>query len=579
MIRPLRIVLLLPFALAAQDFERIAPKPVAAPAAGGPGIEPRPLPEVDPDPVVVFETLRGVVIRDRIEDVVVDGISVDGFRPSENPLVARPDFAELIEPRLGQPLTMGGLNELIREIVVHFRENDRPVVDVIVPEHDITEGTLQLVVLEGRLGEVRVEGARWFSPKRIGSSVRLEPGDPVSARELLLDLRWLNENPFRSIDAVFAPGEAPGSTDIILRTEDRFPLRVYTGYEDSGNRLTGNDRLLAGFNWGNAFGLEHQLNYQFVSSDDLFAGDLENLRAHAWSYLAPLPWRHRLTLFGSHANSASQDGPVDLRGSGSELGSRYVVPLPDLSRNLTHEIQVGFDWKQSDNSLEFGFIPASATTVDVGEWILGYRLRLEDSLGVSSMGIEGIYSPGDWFDRQTDLAYGAVRAGAESEYGVLRFELDRLTRLPKDFTLSHELVAQTTSTNLLPSEQLGLGGYATIRGYDEFSLYNTDNGWWLRNELRAPPVPLLSTVGIHSVPDQIQWLGFFDCGSATAFDGLVSLEDGRAVDVATLASVGFGLRYSVAPWLSLRLDRGFQLKDAGNLNPDGRWHVGLTIER
>ena len=579
MFRFFLLCLLLPVALVAQDFEQVAPKPVPNPRDAQNGISTSPLPEIDPDPTPLFETLKGVVVWDRAEDVEIDGIVVAGIRVPENPLFAGPEFADLLQSRLGLPMTMGGLQELVRDIVVHCRGNDRPVVDVIVPEHDVTEGTLQLVVLEGRIGEVKVEGARWFSPKRIGSTVRLDRGDTISSEELLLDLRWLNQNPFRSIDAVFAPGDEAGYTDLILRTVDRFPLRIYTGYEDSGAELTGEERVLAGFNWGNAFGLEHQLNYQFVSSDDLFTGDSENLRAHAWSYLAPLPWRHNLTFFGSYSNSEVALDPFDLRGGGTQVGTRYLVPLPDLGRHYTHEIEVGFDWKQSANSLEFGFIPASAAVTDIGQWILGYGSRLEDSLGASSLRLEGIFSPGEWFDRQNELAYAAVRPGAESEYGVFRLELARLTRLPGDFTLSNEFVAQSATTNLLPSEQMGLGGYATIRGYDEYSLFNSDEGWSLRNEVRTPSLPLLATLGVEAVPDQLQFLGFFDSGSARAYDGLVSLEDGRNVSTARLSSVGVGLRYSISNWLSLRLDRGFQLTDAGNINEDGRWHVGVMISR
>ena len=50
-----------------------------------------------------------------------------------------------------------------------------------------------------------------------------------------------------------------------LNVNDRIPFRPYAGYEDSGTRFTGEDRFLAGFNWGNVFGLDQQLNYQYAT--------------------------------------------------------------------------------------------------------------------------------------------------------------------------------------------------------------------------------------------------------------------------------------------------------------------------
>ena len=59
------------------------------------------------------------------------------------------------------------------------------------------------------------------------------------------------------------------TTDLMLRTQDRFPLRVYAGYEDSGNQFTGDDRIITGFNYGDLFHLGQQLSYQFTSGEDV----------------------------------------------------------------------------------------------------------------------------------------------------------------------------------------------------------------------------------------------------------------------------------------------------------------------
>ncbi len=56
----------------------------------------------------------------------------------------------------------------------------------------------------------------------------------------------LNANPYRSVDVVYAPGEADNTTDIILQTADRFPMRVSAGYDNAGVRQLGRDRFFRG---------------------------------------------------------------------------------------------------------------------------------------------------------------------------------------------------------------------------------------------------------------------------------------------------------------------------------------------
>ncbi|NJK93508.1 MAG: ShlB/FhaC/HecB family hemolysin secretion/activation protein [Blastochloris sp.] len=571
------VLALLPFGLWAQDFERVAPKPV--PNTETEPSLPAPEPRVEGSQEILVKKLVGILVLDSTDKVKRNPPAVQGLRAEGNDLLNKEEFQQVTAKYLGQPLSIQAINALVKDLIVFYRDQDRPVVDVVVPEQDITSGVLQIVAVEGKVGEVRTEGNRWFSSTSLSRQVRVRPGEQIRSSRILEDVAWLNQNPFRESSVVFTPGSELGTTDLVLKTEDRFPVRFYAGYEDSGNDLTGDERFLAGFNWGDAFFVGHQLNYQFTGSSDLFdaGADFDNLRAHSFSYLAPLPWRHTLNVFGSLSSSESELTPFSLSGSSAQAGLRYTVPLPRITKHYQHEIYGGFDWKQSDNTLEFGFVPATATTTDVGQWVLGYRSTLTDPWGVWSLAPELVWSPGEYFGHQNDAAYQAVRANASSDYVYGKIKLSRVTRLPWDFSLSNEFNAQISSSNLLGSEQMSFGGYSSVRGYDERELSNTDEGWMVRNELRAPAISILQWFGVKGVKDQLQFLGFFDYGSAEAHTGNVTRQDGLAVGSETLASAGPGLRYSVNSWLTVRADYGFQLNDAGNDRHDSRWHVGVIV--
>jgi hemolysin activation/secretion protein len=443
------------------------------------------------------------------------------------------------------------------------------------PSRTLRRGRCKLVIVESVLGGVRAEGNRWFASRSLEGKVRIEPGERINARRLLKDLEWLNINPFRSVDLVLAPGADQGTTDVILRTEDRFPLRIYAGYEDTGNDLTGDERFIFGANWGNAFWLDHQLNYQHTTSTDF-----QDLSAHSISYIAPLPWRHTLTLFTSFVDTEAAAVPFNLEGSSAQAGLRYAVPLPDI-KNYGHEIYIGFDWKQSDSSLEFGFAPVAANTTDIGQFIYGYRAGLPDSCGRTALDLQLVHSPGNLFDHQNQLDYAASRMGADDDYLYMRLNVSRLTELPWGFSLLNELEWQVSDTNLLSPEQLGFGGYASIRGYDERELTGTDEGWIVRNEFRLPAFSVSSLLGDPLgeawAGDQLQFLFFWDYGVANAGTGLVTRIDGMTREDVAMSGLGPGIRYTVNRWLSVRADYAFQMIDTGNSRYNSRWHLGIIV--
>ncbi|MBV9463331.1 MAG: ShlB/FhaC/HecB family hemolysin secretion/activation protein, partial [Verrucomicrobiae bacterium] len=446
----------------AQDFERIAPKmPVRR--EGELQIAGR-KPKIGGDTAVLAPALRAAVFVPKAADVKKAGLQAKGVQSHGLPLLKdeAEDFREVVQRYLGKPVTMRSLNELARDVVLFYRENDRPVVDVIIPEQDITNGVVQFVVMEARLGQVKVEGNKHFTTEFLRDQVRMEKGDPFRESILRADLDWVNNNPFRLADFIYTPGTEVGTADLLMRVQDRRTWRVYGGYENSGNRLTGEDRVFAGFNWGNAFGLDHQLNYQFTT-DPTF----EHLRAHSASYVIPLPWRHILTFYGSYADlEADLPPPLNLTGTSWQGSVRYTMPLRPIW-SYRHQVITGFDVKRTDNNLEFGGTPVLNATADIAQWMIGYGGTLKDLYGATSWGASGYYSPGDWMPHQHTSDYQMLRAFAEDEYKYARFNLERLSFLPADFTLFSRFEYQISDGNLLPSEQLGLGGYRTVRGYDE----------------------------------------------------------------------------------------------------------------
>jgi hemolysin activation/secretion protein len=481
------------------------------------------------------------------------------------------DFKERMRAFLGQPLTQETRDAVVASTVRYFRELGHPLVDVSLPPQELTGGVLQVLVVQGKIGKVNVDGAKWFSPAYIASQVHANPGDDVDATQLGNDLDWLNRNPFRQVDLVYAKGSELGQTDVIVKEVDDFPVRVYGGYEDSGTQSTGENRVLTGLNWGNVFGIDGQMNYQYMA-DPAFRW----FRSHSASWIQPLPWRHILTISGSYVDThADETAPFDQSGFNDQVSLRYEVPLPKFSSDKTsfqHSFTAGFDWKRANNNLAFGGTQVFGSMTDILQWSAGYSAGLKDPIGESSMRLTYFVGPGHWDANESDAVYNQSRAGAASRYQYVNMELDRTTGLPWNFMLVNRFTFQLSDANLLASEQLGFGGYDTIRGYDT-RVVNADEGYILSTELRTPPMTFLPHVGLPQVSDKFQFLAFFDYGSGTDHNRLAG-EPYQTV----LAGVGPGLRYSISTHFSLRADYGWQLHDAQvSRTYASRSHIGIVV--
>jgi hemolysin activation/secretion protein len=556
---------------AAEDYYRIAPKkPAAYPTVRAAVPVVGTASKGDPHQVLIrhLNALVFVPTPGAVKPGVVDahGVSLKDVTPP-----APEDFAVRYLPYLGQPMTRGKLNELVKSIIVYYRNHNRPVVDVAVPAQDITNGVLQVVVLEAHVGTVTVTGNRWFSSREIRDSVYAEPGDDIDSSQLQANLDFLNQNPFRTTAVVYQPGEKLGETNLVLQTKDRFPARVFAGYEDSGDIETGIDRYFAGFNYGDLFGLGQQLNYQYTTS-----GNFDSLRAHSGSYVIPLPWEHTLTFFGSYVDTKGElPSLFGVTGRSYQVSGRYSVPLPTVTLSKVsyrHSFEAGFDYKYNNNSLEFGNAPAAGTLYAVDQFVLGYNGTESDPWGRTTINENLYISPGDLGGNNNDAAFSNAHTGATSDYVYNTLVLERLTRLPEDWSLVLRGTLQTSNANLAPSEQLGFGGYDTVRGYDEREV-NTDDGFIFTTEVRSPSVSIGDTFHIPHVKDQLQFRAFWDYGAGSNHAPL----PGESNEIP-LSSLGLGLRYTINTYLSLRYDYAFQLLRTGFDNDQGsRSDIGIVL--
>ncbi len=553
----------------AQDFQQYRPFELA-PGTGEAELPDEPGPATGSDQVLV-ERLRGIIFLDAAEKVSVgpmeepfDGIHVDSDGDNLS-LLRHPSFSRIARGYLDGPVSILRLNELTRDVILHFRRCGRPVVDVSVPKQDVTDGVVQVVVTEARVGDVVFKGNCRFDDCQLSRGLCTRAGQRLYEPRLMSDLDWINRNPFRDVDLELMPGRAFGLTDVVYNVHEKKMLRGYVGYEDSGVNSTGWDRMIFGSTWGNALGKGHQASYQYTTS-----GNFQSLRAHGGSYVIPLCNRDDITFQGGYVDVASPlNPPFSQQGKAWQTSFRYNRFLT-FSRELERRLSIGFDFKQTNTDLEFGGANVLTTSADIAQIALAYRETRRNDCGMLSLGAEMFISPGEFSPGNSTAAYQPLRALAREDYLYTRLYAEAYRTIPRRLALWGKVTGQLADSNLLGSEQLGFGGWNSVRGYD-MRLANGDTGYLVNLELRTQP----KSLGLGRnwcKDDQFEAHIFGDLGGARAHRSVA----GVAID-QDLYSVGLGFRYHLDDNASVRFDYGWQLSDIPGDQRDGRPHVGAVV--
>ena len=466
-----------------------------------------------------------------------------------------PGSSRELQKRLEPIYSQGEWNEemsqeIKRKIYQYYQNYEQPFVIVSIPPQRAHPHVVQIVVQESRISKIEIRGNQWVKSKQLERYVSLKPGDVISLKELNKDLEFMNRNPFRWVNLVYSPGESENTTNLTFEVKDRKPYRFYVGADNTGVSTTGRQRAFAGFYWDQVFGLDHLFFYQYTTNYDI-----KRFHANAFQYLAFLPNRTILNLYGGfsivHANIPAPN--MKNKGTNIQASIRYQSPFI-VTTSFSHGLTFGFDLKNTNNTVEFvDYGPVFGKTVNLTQLILGYFYKWKKGGREIQGSVDLFGSPGPWLPDQTDEDFASLRPHATNKWLYANALFSWREPLPRSCSLFCSFRGQMSSQALLPSEQLGIGGYDTVRGYDPRQL-NVDTGVYGTFEFHTSTISVFR--GHSSNPDRLYFLLFLDGGygiEKTPIPG-VSMQN-------YLLGTGPGMRYSLDPYFSGWLYLGFKLHE------------------
>lgn len=453
------------------------------------------------------------------------------------------DIERAVYPFLGPEKTLDDVERARAALETAYQNAGYRTVAVEIPEQRADGGVIRLRVVEGRIGQVRVTGSRYYSQGRILSQApAAAEGEVPYFGALQRDLQDLNQAGGRRIVPILRPGKSPGTTDIDLSVEDKPPLSASLEVNNQYSPNTTHSRLAGSVRYDNLWQREHGLSVQFQTTPE----DTDETKAISASYVAPLEGGDALAAYGVRSNSrVAALGNVAVLGRGSIIGLRYVHPLAaraGTSRSFT----AGADYKHFRENVVLTGAPPVETPIRYLPFSFMYSLGMADAGGRwdLSTGVGVLFRGMMARERE----FENKRYDAHANYMVWKWDVARSQSLGKRFGLHARFDGQFADQPLVSNEQFVAGGAGSVRGYLQSEALG-DNGAHLGFELRGP--------AFH----EEEWTAELRPHAFVegAWLRVLSPLPGQTT-VVTLASAGFGLNLRALNSFSLSLNLGWPMR-------------------
>jgi hemolysin activation/secretion protein len=464
-----------------------------------------------------------------------------------------------------------------------------------IPAQTVEGGRVRIRVIEGKVGDLRVEGNRYFSRDLLVAQIQVHPGEILWLPRLEDALSRLNAHPDRKAKLVLTPGSRPETTDLILQVTDRRPVHVSTEVDTLGTNTTGEIRQGLTLTHGNLTGHDDRLGVRGIVTE--FSG----LWGGSLGYVRPLShsgWMATLDCSGVKSSVGGDLKDLLARGEAVAISPGLIIPwfrhlssttrlAPNAWRSKTEqggsagsdrpagfelEMQTGFDWKRVRTRLDEK--SHSKDDLRVVRW--GTHLLERDAHGQSFL-IQGLrLGIGNLLGGSHPEDPAASRSKAGGSF--LRWLVNglRVQQGPWGTSLVLRGSAQVTTDRLVPAEQLRLGGFDTVRGYPEGE-FLADAGYQTTVEFRAPLMRLFVSEGNRTslflhLKQSLLLVAFWDFAEGFTRDP-ASTEDADM----RLSGVGCGLRLRPTSESLLHIDFGWAIGDRDSEKDRPRLHLICRI--
>lgn len=489
---------------------------------------------------------------------------IQRFEVTGNTLLPASEVDQSVAPFIGANKDFDAIRQASEALEEAYRQRGYGVVQVSVPQQEVTAGVVRLRVVEARVGKVVIEGNTHFDAANIRRSLpAVREGEAPNTDAMARNLQLAVEHPSKQTTLLLRPGASEHVVDVGVRVVDEKPWRTFITLDNSGTGDTGYYRAGVGFQHSNLFDRDHTLTAQYNTSPT----HASKVSIYGLGYKIPfydLDGSLELILGYSDVSSGTVQGLFDVSGSGAIGAARWNWILPRWGET-EQKLTFGIDYRAFGTQVLFEG-QNQVPDITVHPWSVTYTgVRRGAESELTFHGTVSANIPGGNDGTQAD--FERSRANATASYTVLRYGLNYLRQLGGDWQMRAGFNAQYTRDALVSGEQYGIGGPDTVRGYQVREVAS-DRGYAAQMELYTPE--LGRSIGL-SEPQRLRLLAFFDYGSVRRNHALPGelMHD-------SIGSAGIGARWNYGKSANLRLDVAQVLQATPNRRRNSR-HINAAL--
>jgi len=410
---------------------------------------------------------------------------------------------------------------LTDQITLTYKEKGYFLARCYLPKQDIHDGTLKMVVAEGTVDKIQVNGNIYYSERLLkGFFEQQLSTDIINENDLEKGLILVNDLPFNHTELLLTKGEKQGAVDIVLNNSDQFASQFIVDYNNYGAEHISKNRFSLAGKITDPYG-GMTFNAKGITGNtpqDCLIG-FANLDI-------PINYQGTHVSFSfikSNAQLGQELSVIEMEGQTEMYGASITHPLI-LRRNLRLNTLLGINHTVSETT--------AWKSISVGTYKLN---SVKASLSIDSV---DHYFGKNQAQCLYQVSFVDKGPGIEKTNKALQkimLSASRMQQFTRHMHLSFRLSGQWSSDDLIPVDQIAIGGYDTVRGHPP-SAYLGDMGYNFSFEWMISPKSDRQYFG-QPLSKSLQWGLFVD-------QGWIRLNKDPLYDVQTksLGGVGMGLR-------------------------------------
>jgi hemolysin activation/secretion protein len=470
------------------------------------------------------------------------------YRVLGNSVLSNRDIETVLYPLLGDHKTLADVEIARAALEKLYHDRGFGTVYVDIPEQEVADKIVRLKATEGRLNEVRIAGARYYSERKILAEVPAATSGTVPNLPALQ--QQLSSVSVKTADRTVVPilkaGPVPGTVDLTLKVDDHLPFHGSIEFDNQNTPSTKPLRATVSMSYGNLFqnfdslSAQYQVAPQEVSQVNVVAVN------YAWG--GSVGGLHPSVYFIDSNSDVPTVGTVGVLGKGQIAGARAAY-FTDDSPTSPQSITVGADYKHFRQSIGLATGGGVDTPITYSNFSLAYAGNwssdwLSGSLGsAANFGVRG--TPND------PTTFANKRYQGHPNYFYVKVDAALLAHLPLDFQLILRGDGQMAAEPLITNEDFSISGVNAVRGYLEAEVL-ADKGLDGSVQLQSP-IAKLHAFALGDV------FVFYDAGRANIIDPLPN-EPASTV----LRSWGAGFNLLPSHWFNGVLTWADPLRDGPN---------------